>query len=52
MVAVSTEEDVYQIKFLKPKINTAIDKKVFDFKIPQGFGEPEIIPLEKNSEGG
>ena len=52
VVAVSTEEDIYQIKFLKPKLNTGIDKKVFDFKIPQGFGEPEIIPLKKKGERG
>ena len=52
VVAVSTEEDIYQIKFLKPKLNAGIDKKVFDFEIPQGFGEPEIIPLKKKGERG
>lgn len=49
IVAVSTEEDVYEIKFLKPKVNESIDGKVFEFKIPKGFGKPEIIPL--NVEG-
>ena len=25
----------------------AIDEKVFEFTIPDGFGKPEIIPLKK-----
>ncbi|MCK4294115.1 MAG: hypothetical protein KAY65_13030 [Planctomycetes bacterium] len=49
VVAVSTEEDVYEIKFLKPKVNKKIDKRVFELKIPKGFGEPEIIPLKKKN---
>ena len=49
IAAVSTEEDVYEIKFLKPKVNESIDEKVFKVKIPKGFGKPEIIPL--NVEG-
>jgi len=47
IVAVSTEQDIYQIKLLKPKVNKKLDKKVFEFKIPRGFGKPEIIPLKK-----
>ena len=52
IVAVSTEpehpfEDIYEIRFLKPQINKKIAAKIFDFKIPRGFGEPEIIPLKK-----
>lgn len=49
VIALSTEEDIYEIRFLKPKINKDIDKKVFEFKIPDGFGEPEIVPLKKTS---
>lgn len=48
--AVSTEEDVYELKFLKPEINKKIDSKVFDFKIPAGFSEPEIVPLKKKDQ--
>jgi len=44
IVAVSTEEDIYQIKFLKAKVNKKLDEKVFEVKIPRGFGK-EIIPL-------
>jgi hypothetical protein len=50
IVAVTTEEDIYRIKFLKPKVNKGMDKKVFEFKIPEGFDEPEIIPLKKKGE--
>jgi outer membrane lipoprotein-sorting protein len=45
--AVSTEGDIYEISFAKPKVNEAIDEKVFEFSIPDGFGKPEIIPLKK-----
>jgi outer membrane lipoprotein-sorting protein len=45
IVAVSTEEDIYQIKFLKAKVNKKLNKNVFEVKIPKGFGKPEIIPL-------
>ena len=50
IAAVSTEEDIYEIKFVKPKVNEKIDKKVFDVKVPNGFGE-EIIPLKKKVRG-
>jgi outer membrane lipoprotein-sorting protein len=38
--------DIEEIKFLNPKVNKGIDKKVFELKIPKDFGEPEIFPLE------
>jgi hypothetical protein len=58
IVTVSTEpatepvelKDVFEIKFLKPEFNIKIDKKVFDFKIPSGFDEPDIMPLPKKGE--
>jgi len=31
---------------LQIKVNERIDKKVFEIKVPDGFGE-EIIPLKK-----
>jgi len=57
IIAVSTEpatgtieqKDVFKIKLLKPKVNKRMDKKVFEFKIPRGFGKPEIIPLKKKT---
>lgn len=47
IVAISTEEDIYQIEFVNAKVSERIDKEVFDFEIPKGFGE-EVIPLKKS----
>ena len=55
IVTISTEpatepvelKDVSEIKFLNSKFNNKIVQKVFDFKIPAGFDEPEIMPLKK-----
>ncbi len=52
IIAVKSEpeppySDILEIKFLKPKVNKSIDKKVFELKIPKGFGEPEVFPLER-----
>jgi len=44
IVAITTEEDIYQIKFLKAKVNKKLDEKVFEVRVPRGFGK-EIIPL-------
>ena len=59
IVAVSTEpanepaeqKDIFEIKFLKPKVNRKINEKVFNFKILKEFGEPEIIPLPLKAKG-
>jgi hypothetical protein len=50
VIAVTTEEDIYEIKFLQPIVNKAIKKNIFDFNIPKKFGEPEIIPLKEKNE--
>ena len=47
--AVSTEQDIYQIKLLKPEVNKNIEQSVFDFKVPRDFGK-EIIPLKKETK--
>ena len=51
IIAIATEPeppfgDIYDIRFINPKVNKSIDKKVFEFKIPKGFGE-EIMPLKE-----
>jgi len=46
IIALTTEEDIYEIKFLKPMVNKKIDAKVFKFDIPKDF-TIEIIPLKK-----
>ncbi len=47
IVAVNLEEDVYEMNLLKAKVNQELDDKVFDIKIPEGFGKPVIIPLKE-----
>ncbi|MHC4738061.1 MAG: LolA family protein [Planctomycetota bacterium] len=37
IVAVTTEEDISQVKLLKPQVNKNLKKGIFDFKIPKGF---------------
>ncbi len=47
IVAVTTEEDIYEIKFLESKVNEKIDDKVFELKVPEGFNV-ETEPLKKS----
>jgi outer membrane lipoprotein-sorting protein len=49
IVAVSIEEDIYEIKFLQPKVNEKVDKKVFELKIPDGFNV-ETEPLKEKGQ--
>jgi outer membrane lipoprotein-sorting protein len=49
IVAASTEDDIYEIKFLQPRVNEKIDKNVFDFKIPDGFNI-ETEPLKEKGQ--
>jgi hypothetical protein len=53
IIAVKTEPeppfgDIEQIRLLNSKVNRDIDRSVFEFKLPESFGEPEIAPLSKN----
>ena len=47
LIAISTQDDVYEISFIEPKANEPVDEKVFEVTIPDGFGRPETIPLKK-----
>lgn len=44
--AVTTEDDVYRIRFLKAKVNQGLASGAFEVELPAGFGAPEIIPLD------
>jgi outer membrane lipoprotein-sorting protein len=46
--AVTTEEDVHEIRLIDPQVNAGVDPKVFHVDIPKGFTE-EKIPLEKKT---
>jgi outer membrane lipoprotein-sorting protein len=49
IVAITTEDDIYEIKLLKPKVNKKMDEKVFKVQIPEGFSR-HVIPLEKKKQ--
>jgi hypothetical protein len=44
--------DIEEIRFLKSKVNQDISRKTFEFKIPNDFSRPEIIPLKKEAKRG
>jgi outer membrane lipoprotein-sorting protein len=50
IVAVSTEDDIYEIRLLKAKVNKKLGEKVFEIEVPEDFGRPGIIPLEKKDK--
>jgi hypothetical protein len=52
IVAVTTEDDIYEIKLLNPKINAGITPNIFDFTVPKGFDEPQVFPLKGNPGNG
>ena len=45
IVAVSTEEDEYEIRLLKAKVNQTINEKMFDYVIPDGYTS-DVTTLE------
>ncbi|NIP32901.1 outer membrane lipoprotein carrier protein LolA [Candidatus Saccharibacteria bacterium] len=49
VVAISTEEDIYHIKLINPKVNKKLSNDIFDVEIPKGFGK-EIIPLKEKDK--
>ncbi|HNS22368.1 MAG TPA: outer membrane lipoprotein carrier protein LolA [Sedimentisphaerales bacterium] len=46
ITAVTTEEDVHEIRLLQPRINEGIDPRIFRPEVPKGFAV-EVIPLEE-----
>lgn len=44
IVATSTEDDIYEIVLLEPKVNKKLDDRIFEIEIPKGFGET-VVPL-------
>jgi len=44
--AESSEGDLYEVSFLQPRINQALDPGIFDVSPPAHFGPPQIITLE------
>jgi len=50
IAAVTTEEDVHEIRLLKAKINQTIARKRFDISVPGDFAV-ETIPLKRSPAG-
>jgi len=50
IVAVSTEEDIYEIKLLDAKVNEGIDAQVFEVDPPEVFGEEVILLKQKGDK--
>lgn len=50
ITAYSVEEDIYQFRFVEPKVNEKFDRSVFELKIPSDFPKPEINPLKKKKD--
>ncbi len=46
--AVTTEEDIHEIRLLDPQVNAEIDDRVFQIDVPKGFAV-EDVPLEKKA---
>jgi len=46
ITALTTEQDIYELEFSEPQVNKKINDKIFKVRIPEKFGEPEIIPLQ------
>ena len=51
IVTTTPEGDTYQIKLKETQVNKKIDKEIFQVRIPEGFGEPEVIPLDTKEQG-
>jgi len=47
--AVTTEEDIHEIRLIEPQVNQGVDPRVFQIEVPRGFAE-EIVPLERKTQ--
>ncbi|GAG24970.1 unnamed protein product, partial [marine sediment metagenome] len=45
--ALTTDKDIYQLHFTRAKVNEKLPDKQFEYKVPEGFGAPEVFPLER-----
>jgi outer membrane lipoprotein-sorting protein len=50
--ALTPDEDIYQLRFTRAKVNGKLTDKQFEFKVPEGFAAPEVFPLKKNTPQG
>ncbi len=50
MVTMTTEEDIYSVEFVEPKINELDDLDVFNVKVPKGFNVAEVVPYKRGNK--
>jgi outer membrane lipoprotein-sorting protein len=49
VVAVTTEDDVHEIRLVEPKVNAPLERNVFQPGIPRGFAV-DVIPLDRQKQ--
>ena len=49
VTTLTTEEDVFEIKFINAMLNEPMDIDVFDANVPEGFTIAEEVPLKNNN---
>jgi outer membrane lipoprotein-sorting protein len=45
--ALTKDNDIYQLRFTRAKVNSKIADKQFDVEIPEGFSAPEVFPMKQ-----
>jgi outer membrane lipoprotein-sorting protein len=45
--ALTKDNDIYQLRFTRAKVNSKITDKQFETKIPEGFSAPEVFPMKR-----
>jgi outer membrane lipoprotein-sorting protein len=50
IIALTAEEDIYNIRFFAPQINKEIPERVFKVSPPAGFSEPRVIRYRQKDE--
>jgi hypothetical protein len=49
VVAVTTEQDVHEIRLLAPQVNDVPDPEIRNIRVPEGFSE-DTVPLDRKAE--
>lgn len=45
--ALTKDNDIYQLRFTRAKVNAKVADKEFEVKIPRGFSDPEVFPMKR-----
>ena len=47
--ALTKDNDIYQLRFTRAKVNSEVADREFEVKIPRGFSDPEVFPMKRVS---